>query len=233
MAITAAEQNVGLNPDAQHFLDAVLRGLGLELTGSGDIRDERNVNEESVLLAKLQAHLANGFEEGKRFDIADSAADFDDDDVDTFGDAFDAALDFVGDVRNDLDGFAEVVAATLFGENGFVDTAGSPVIVASKLGVGEAFVVAKVEVGFRTVFGNENFAVLVGAHGAGIDIQVRIAFLNGDLETTAFEETTNRGSSNALTKRGNNTAGNKDIFWRHPGSRLRRSGFELVRPPQD
>ena len=65
MAITAAEQNVGLNPDAQHFLDAVLRGLGLELTGSGDIRDERNVNEESVLLAKLQAHLANGFEEGQ------------------------------------------------------------------------------------------------------------------------------------------------------------------------
>ena len=170
---------------------------------------------------------------GKRFDIADSAADFDDDDVDTFGDAFDAALDFVGDVRNDLDRFAEVVAATLFGENGFVDTAGSPVIVASKLGVGEAFVVAKVEVGLRTVFGNENFAVLVGAHGAGIDIQVRIAFLNGDLETTTFEETTDRGSCNALTKRGNNTAGNKDIFWRHPGSRLRRSGFELVRPPQD
>src|SRR4029077_16531348 len=128
------------------------------------------------------------------FDVADSAADFDDDDVDTFGDAFDAAFDFVGDVRNDLDSFAEVVAATLFGENGFVDSAGRPVIVASKLGVGEAFVGAKVEESFRSVFGKESFAGLVGGHGAGIDIQVRIAFLNGDLETTAFEETTNRGS---------------------------------------
>ena len=233
MAITAAKQNVGLNPNAEHFLDAVLRGLGLELTGSGDVGDERNVNEERVLLAKLQAHLANGFEEGKRFDVADSAADFDDDDVDTFGDAFDTALDFVGDVGNDLDGLAEVVAAALLGEDGFVNTAGSPVIVASKLGVGEALVVAKVEVCLRTVFGNENFAMLVGAHGAGIDIQIRIAFLNGDLETTTFKETTDRGSCNALTKRGNNTAGNKDIFWRHPGSRLRGSGFELVRPPQD
>ena len=99
--------------------------------------------------------------------------------------------------------------------------------------MGEAFVVAKVEVSLRTVFGNENFAMLVGTHGAGIDIQIRIAFLNGDLETTTFEETADRGSCNALTKRGNNTAGNKDIFWRHPGSRLRGSGFELVRPPQD
>src|SRR5262249_16125857 len=27
MAVAAAKQNVGLNPDAEHFLDAVLRGL--------------------------------------------------------------------------------------------------------------------------------------------------------------------------------------------------------------
>ena len=233
VAIAAAQQDVGLNPDAEHFLDAVLRGLGFEFTGSGDVRDQSNVNEKSVFGAEFEAHLADSFEEGQGFDVANSAADLDDDDVDAFGDAFDAAFDFVGDVGNHLDSFAEVVATAFFGEDGFVDTAGGPVVVASELGVGEAFVMAKVEISFGAVFGNENFAVLVRAHGTGIDIQVRIAFLNGDLETTTFEETTDRGSSNALTERGNNTASYKDIFWRHPGSRLRRSGFELVRPPQD
>ena len=29
MAVAAAKQNVGLNSDAEHFFDAVLRGLGL------------------------------------------------------------------------------------------------------------------------------------------------------------------------------------------------------------
>jgi len=38
------------------------------------------------------------------------------------------ALIFVGDVRNDLNGFAEVIAAALFGEDGFVDAAVVPVI---------------------------------------------------------------------------------------------------------
>src|SRR4029077_8001758 len=98
-----------------------------------------------------------------------------------------------GDVGDDLNGFAEIVTAALFGENGFVDAAGGPVIVAGKLGVGEALVVAEVEVGLRAVFGDKDFAVLKGAHGTGIDVQVRIAFLQGDFETATFEETTNRG----------------------------------------
>ena len=92
VAVAAAKQNVGLNPDAQHFLHAVLRGLGLQFAGSGDEGHQRDVNEESVLRAKFEAHLANGFEEGQRFDVADGAADFDDDDVDAVGDFSDARL---------------------------------------------------------------------------------------------------------------------------------------------
>jgi len=64
-------------------------------------------------LPNSEAHLADGFEEWKRFDVADRAADFDDDDVYAFGNFFDGGFDFVGDVRNDLHGFAEIVAAAL------------------------------------------------------------------------------------------------------------------------
>ena len=117
VAVAAAQQNVRLNSDAQHFLDAVLRGLGFQLAGRGDEGHERDVHEQSIFDAQLQAHLADGFEEGKRFDVADGAADFHDDHVHAFGNFFDGGLDFVGDVGDDLHGFAEVIAAAFFGEN--------------------------------------------------------------------------------------------------------------------
>ncbi len=137
---------------------------------------------------------------GKRFDVADGPPDFDDDDVDAFGNLFDGGFNFVGDVGNYLHGLAEVIAAALFAEDGFVDAAGGPVIVTAELGVCEALVVAKVEIGLRAVLGDENFTVLKRAHGPRINVEVRIAFLQGDFETATFEETTDRGGSYAFSK---------------------------------
>jgi len=42
--------------------------------------------------------------------------------------------------------------------------------------------------------------MLKGAHRARINVQVRIAFLQGDFETATFEETTDRGGSYAFSK---------------------------------
>jgi len=50
-------------------------------------------------------------------------------------------FNFVGDVRDDLHGFAEIIPAALLGENRFVNAAGRPIIVAAQLRVREAFVV--------------------------------------------------------------------------------------------
>ena len=200
VAVAAAQQNVRLDSDAQHFFDAVLRGLGFQLAGRGDEGHEGDVHEQSIFEPELEAHLADGFEEGKGLDVADGAADFDDDHVHAFGDFFDGGFDFVGDVRDDLDGFSEVIAAALLGEDGFVDAAGGPVIVAGKFGVSEALVVAEVEVGFGAVFGDEDFAVLKRAHGAGIHVEVRVAFLQGDFKAATFEETSDGGGSYALAQ---------------------------------
>src|SRR5262249_691084 len=49
---------------------------------------------------------------------------------------------------------------------------------------------------------------------------VRVTFLDGDFEAATFEETTDGRCRYALAERGNNTAGNKYIFWRHPGRSL-------------
>ncbi|MGB9472504.1 MAG: hypothetical protein WBQ59_24380, partial [Candidatus Acidiferrum sp.] len=80
---------------------------------------------------------------------------------------------------------------------------------------------------------DEDFAVLKGAHRTGIDVQVRIAFLDSDSKAATFEETSDGRSCYALAKRRNNTAGNKNIFWRHPGRSRLPGRFELVEPPQD
>ena len=135
----------------------MLGGLGFQLASGGDVGNESYVHKQSIFCAELKAYLADGFEEGEGLDVADGAANFDDDDVNAFGNFSDGGFDFVGDVGNDLDGFTKVIAAAFLGEDGFVDAAGGPVIVAGELGVGEALVVAEVEIGLGAIFGDKDF----------------------------------------------------------------------------
>src|SRR5918996_1573807 len=76
-------------------------------------------------------------EERQRLDVADRAADLGDDDVDVvgLGDQADAVLDLVGDVRDDLHGAAEVVAAALLADDRVVDRARGHVRRARRVGV--------------------------------------------------------------------------------------------------
>src|SRR5258708_7409437 len=85
VAGAAAQQNVRLDTDAEHFFYAVLGGLGFQFAGGGDEGNQCDVDEERVFCAKFEAHLTDGFEEGKGLDVADGAADFDDYNVNGFG----------------------------------------------------------------------------------------------------------------------------------------------------
>ena len=121
----------GWMPAAAQLGDRVLGGLGLLLARRADERHERDVDVADVLAADVEAELPDGLEEREDLDVADGAADLGDDDVDVVGgEPADAALDLVGDVRDDLDGLAEVVAPALGGEHRRVDRAGGGVRVA-------------------------------------------------------------------------------------------------------
>ena len=124
-----SDDDVGLDADAAQLLDRVLGGLRLELAGRGERRQQRHVDVQDVRPADVLAHLADGLEERQRLDVADGPADLDDHDVRiaVAGDAPDALLDLVGDVRDDLDRAAEVVAAALLGDDRLVDAAGGDV----------------------------------------------------------------------------------------------------------
>jgi hypothetical protein len=156
--------------------------------------------------------LADRLEERQRLDVADGAADLGDDEVDVgrLGDQRDPLLDLVGDVGHDLDRRAEVVAAPLAADHGVVDAAGRDVRGARRVGVGEALVVAEVEVGLGAVLGHEHLAVLVGRHRAGVDVDVGVELLQRDGQAPRYEQATDRGGGDSLAERGDDAAGDED-----------------------
>ena len=215
--IAAADDGVGLDADGPKLLDAVLGGLGLQLLGRRNIRKEGQVDVEDIVAAHLVPHLADGLQEGEALDIADGAADLDDDDLRAGlgGEAEDVVLDVVGDVGDGLDGAAEEIAAAFLGDQVEVDLAGGEVGGAGELEVDEALVVAEVEVGLAAVLGDEDLAVLVGGHGAGVDVEVGVELEDGDGEAAAFEDAPDRGDADPLAQRADHAPGHEDKLCRH------------------
>ena len=67
---------------------------------------------------KLVAELADRFQERQALDVADGAADLHQHEILAAESACDEFLDRVGDVRDHLDGGAQIVAAALLGDHG-------------------------------------------------------------------------------------------------------------------
>jgi len=116
----------------------------------------------------------------------------DDLDVDALGELEDRLLDLVGDVRDDLDRGAQIVAAPLLLDHRGVDLARREVVGLGRGHRGEPFVVSQVEVGLRTVVGDEDLAVLERAHRSRVDVDVRIEFLQRAREAAPFENARDR-----------------------------------------
>jgi hypothetical protein len=110
---------------------------------------------------------------------------------------------------HDLDRLAEVVAAALTLNDVLVDLARCDVVLAGEGDVEVALVVAEIEVDLAAVGEDENLAVparcsvtvgvepgaasvLLGVHGAGIDIEVGVDFDRRDLEAERLEQKTRR-----------------------------------------
>ena len=158
------------------------------------------MDEDGIVTAEVLAHLSNGFEEGKRFDVADCPADLDDGDFAISGYLAHGVLNLVGDVRNYLYGFAEVVAASFLGDYLLVDAASGQVVVAREFGVGKALVVAEVEVGLGAVVGDEDFAVLERGHGSRVYVEVRVKLHQIDFDTARLEQATDGSCSESLAE---------------------------------
>src|SRR5499427_3665363 len=159
--VGAAQENIRLDADRAQFLHRVLGGLGLEFSGAGDERHQSEMDVQRMPAWQVVTELADRFKERQTFDVADGAADLAQHEVVAFIAVSAEILDGVGDVRDDLNGGAEVIAATLAREDVLIDAAGRNVVVARSGAPGKALVVAEVEVGLGAVVGNEDLPVLV------------------------------------------------------------------------
>ena len=79
-----------------------------------------------------------------------------------------------------------------------------------RVGVGEALVVAEVEVGLGAVLGDEHLAVLVGRHRARVDVDVGVELLQADGQAARDEQPADRRRGDALAERGDDAAGDED-----------------------
>ena len=210
----AGDDDVGLDADLAQLGDGVLRRLRLGLADDTDDRHESDVDVEHVVASDVLAELADRLEERQALDVAHGAADLGDQDVDAelLRQPVDAALDLVGDVRDDLHGAAEKVAAALLLDHGVVDAAGGHVGVALHELVDEALVVSQVEVGLGAVLGDEHLAVLEGAHRAGVDVDVGVELLVGDLQAARLEQAADRGGRDALAQPRHDAARHEDVL---------------------
>ena len=193
LLLRTAQQRIGLDADLAQLLHGVLGGLGLELASRGNPGQVGQVHKGRVVGAELEAQLAHGFQERQRFNVAHGAAHFADGHVHRVVGAnaraaLDEFLDFVGDVRDDLHGLAQVVATALFLEHGLVDLARGEVVGLLHARFNETLVMAQVQVGFCAVIGHENFAVLEGRHRAGVYVDVGVKLDEGDFESPRFED---------------------------------------------
>ena len=128
----------------------------------------------------------------------------------------DRRLDLVGDVRDDLDGAAQVVPAPLLLDDRAVDLAGGDVVVAGHPGRGEALVVAEVEVGLAAVVGDVDLAVLVRTHGPRVHVDVGVHLLQRDPEAARLEQRADRGRGQPLAQGGHDAARHEDEFRSSP-----------------
>ncbi len=168
-----------------------------------------------MFAAQFLPHLANRFHERQRLDVAHRAADFNDRNVNILRDLLHSRFNFVGDVRNDLHGLAQIIATPFLGDDLLVEPAGGPVIVARKFGVGEALIVPQVEVGLSPIIGYEHLAVLKRRHRARVHVQVGIELHEVDFEPAALQQTANGSRCQSLAQRGHNSARHKDVLRWH------------------
>ena len=102
-------------------------------------------------------------------------------------------------MRDDLNGFTKVFAFSFFAKDVPIDLTGCEIRVLVKAFVDESLVVAKVKVGFRTVIGDEDLAMLEWGHGAWVDIDIWVKLLGDDLETALLKQTAKRCSGDAFS----------------------------------
>ena len=184
----SAHENVGRDAEPPEFLHRVLGGLGLLFTHRSHHWNEGDVHEGHVVSADAELELPQGLDVRGRFNVADRAAQFDDAHLRLktgvvaalMRDGLDPIHDGVCDVRDDLNGFSEVIATSFGFDDLRVHFPRGQVVVPSEVQVEKAFVIPEIEVDFAAVVKDEHFPMLERTHRSCVRVQIGVDFDGGD-----------------------------------------------------
>src|SRR6267154_2250493 len=107
---------------------------------------------------------------------------------------------------------SKITAAALFSNYRKINAPGGPVVRLRKMSMGEALVMAKVQISLGAVIGDENFAVLERRHCARVDIEIRIEFDQRHSHAARFEQRSDRRRRQAFTQTRNHATCYENIF---------------------
>ena len=124
----------------------------------------------------------------------------------------DAPLDLVGDVRNDLNGLAQIYPVALVFEHLLIDLSTGRRIGPAQLGVGEALIMSQVEIRLGSIVQHVHLTMLVRAHGARIDVQIRIELLECDGQAAILQQGSERRRGEALAEGAHDAARDEDVL---------------------
>ena len=141
----------------------MLSRLGLDLSSRTDDRQPGHVYEQAVFTPNFIPQLTKGFKKRLRLNITNRSADFKDHDLSAgfFCRQPDATFDLIGNVRNHLDGPAEIIATAFFGNGFSIDLPGREITDPAQADVNETFVVTKIKVRFCAVIEHIHLAMLI------------------------------------------------------------------------
>jgi len=174
------------------------------------------MDEQAVAGAEFMMVLADRLQIGLRFNVASRPADLRDRNIRLIILNFaDRTLDLVRDMRNDLNGLAQIPPRPFTRDHAAVNASSRVIAVLIARYPGKPLVMAEVQIGLPSVFGDIHLSMLVRRHRSWIDIQIGVQFLHADAVSALLEQQANRGRRQTLTERRHDTARHKDMLTTH------------------
>ena len=196
-----ANQNIRLDAHRKKLLDRMLGWLAFQLSGAGDGNDERNMDIQHIFPALFHRYLPDGLQIGLAFDIPYRAADLADDHIGVaILHGIDPPLDLIGDMRDDLYRAAEIAPLPLPVQHRPKDLAGGNAGIAVQGFIHKPLIVAQIQVGFGAILGHKDLSVLKGAHGAGINIEIRVELLIFDPQAALLQQSAQGSRADAFAQ---------------------------------
>ena len=133
----------------------------------------------------------------------------------------------IGDMRDYLHGFAEIIAVALFIEYVPIYLTRRKIGILIELYINKSLIVSKIEICLRSVLRDVHFSVFQRIHSAGVYVDVRIELLRHYLQSSGFEQSAEARHSDTLAKSRYNSSCHKYIF-RHTST---SPSYTFTAPP--